>query len=129
MWGVLQQGISTLDVDFVAYADEHFDRLLANAARPRSSTRCATTAARAASVAVGLPAVGGRAVARDEGPGVVLLVQDQARTPCVAGAGGTRCSRGRAEAAQRRPAGADDELADTPRAVLVPPGSCGAKRS
>ena len=32
MWGVLQQGISTLDVDFVAYADEHFDRLLANAA-------------------------------------------------------------------------------------------------
>jgi thiamine kinase-like enzyme len=34
MWGVLQQGISTLDVDFVAYADEHFDRLLANAATP-----------------------------------------------------------------------------------------------
>jgi hypothetical protein len=31
MWGVLQQGISTLEVDFVAYADEHFDRLLANA--------------------------------------------------------------------------------------------------
>src|SRR5262249_23619059 len=28
MWGVLQQGISTLDVDFVAYAAEHFDRLL-----------------------------------------------------------------------------------------------------
>ena len=27
MWGVLQQGISTLDVDFVAYAGEHFDRL------------------------------------------------------------------------------------------------------
>jgi thiamine kinase-like enzyme len=35
MWGVLQQGISTLDVDFVAYASEHFDRLLANAAEPR----------------------------------------------------------------------------------------------
>ena len=35
MWGVLQQGISTLDVDFVAYAGEHFDRLLANAATPR----------------------------------------------------------------------------------------------
>ena len=35
MWGVLQQGISTLDVDFVAYADEHFDRLLGNAATPR----------------------------------------------------------------------------------------------
>jgi thiamine kinase-like enzyme len=31
MWGVLQQGISTLDVDFIAYAAEHFDRLLANA--------------------------------------------------------------------------------------------------
>jgi thiamine kinase-like enzyme len=30
MWGVLQQGISTLDVDFVAYAAEHFDRLIAN---------------------------------------------------------------------------------------------------
>jgi thiamine kinase-like enzyme len=35
MWGVLQQGISTLDVDFVAYAGEHFDRMLANAATPR----------------------------------------------------------------------------------------------
>jgi thiamine kinase-like enzyme len=34
MWGVLQQGISTLDVDFVAYAAEHFDRLLAGAATP-----------------------------------------------------------------------------------------------
>ena len=31
MWGVLQQAISTLDVDFVAYADHHFGRLLANA--------------------------------------------------------------------------------------------------
>jgi hypothetical protein len=31
MWGVLQQGISTLDVDFVEYADEHFERLLHNA--------------------------------------------------------------------------------------------------
>lgn len=31
MWGVLQQGISTLDVDFVAYADEHFERLIGNA--------------------------------------------------------------------------------------------------
>ena len=35
MWGVLQQGISSLDIDFVAYADEHFDRLFANAAAPR----------------------------------------------------------------------------------------------
>jgi thiamine kinase-like enzyme len=34
MWGVLQQGISTLDVDFVAYAGEHFERLLGNAATP-----------------------------------------------------------------------------------------------
>ena len=34
MWGVLQQGISTLDVDFVAYAGDHFDRLLANATTP-----------------------------------------------------------------------------------------------
>ncbi|MEX1072360.1 MAG: phosphotransferase [Chloroflexota bacterium] len=34
MWGVLQQGISTLDVDFVAYTDEHFERLLHNASGP-----------------------------------------------------------------------------------------------
>jgi thiamine kinase-like enzyme len=34
MWGVLQQGISTLDVDFVAYAADHFDRLLGNASSP-----------------------------------------------------------------------------------------------
>ncbi len=27
MWGVVQQGISELDVDFVAYADQHFGRL------------------------------------------------------------------------------------------------------
>ena len=35
MWGVLQQGISTLDVDFVEYADEHFARMAAHAAEPR----------------------------------------------------------------------------------------------
>ena len=35
MWGVLQQGISSLEVDFVAYADEHFERLLHHAASPR----------------------------------------------------------------------------------------------
>jgi hypothetical protein len=35
MWGVLQQGISELDFDFVTYADEHFDRLRATAADPR----------------------------------------------------------------------------------------------
>jgi len=34
MWGVLQQAISTLDVDFVAYANEHFERLLRNAEDP-----------------------------------------------------------------------------------------------
>jgi thiamine kinase-like enzyme len=27
MWGVVQQGISELDFDFVAYANDHFDRL------------------------------------------------------------------------------------------------------
>ena len=35
MWGVLQQAISTLDVDFVEYADGHFERLLRHAAEPR----------------------------------------------------------------------------------------------
>ena len=34
MWGVLQQGISTLDVDFHAYAGEHFERLLAAVRAP-----------------------------------------------------------------------------------------------
>src|SRR4029077_12456205 len=27
MWGVIQQGLSTLDIDYVAYADRHFERL------------------------------------------------------------------------------------------------------
>ena len=31
MWGVLQQAISTLDVDFVAYAEHHLGRLIENA--------------------------------------------------------------------------------------------------
>jgi thiamine kinase-like enzyme len=44
MWGVLQQGISTLDVDFVAYADEHFDRLARHAAEPRFSRALAEVA-------------------------------------------------------------------------------------
>ena len=35
MWGVVQQAISALDVDFVEYADRHFARLLAGAADPR----------------------------------------------------------------------------------------------
>jgi len=34
MWSVLQQGISSLDFDFVAYADEHFERLLQSASSP-----------------------------------------------------------------------------------------------
>ncbi len=34
MWGVVQQGISDLDVDFVAYANEHFARLERTAADP-----------------------------------------------------------------------------------------------
>jgi thiamine kinase-like enzyme len=44
MWGVLQQGISSLDVDFVAYAGEHFDRLLAGTTTPdfERSLRLAT---------------------------------------------------------------------------------------
>ena len=51
MWGVLQQGISTLDVDFVAYAGDHFDRLLAAAAEPRFERALRQTAGEAA----GLP--------------------------------------------------------------------------
>jgi thiamine kinase-like enzyme len=35
MWGVVQQAISELDVDFVAYATEHFERLERTAAEPR----------------------------------------------------------------------------------------------
>lgn len=34
MWGVVQQAISVLDVDYGEYADTHFDRLLRNASRP-----------------------------------------------------------------------------------------------
>jgi thiamine kinase-like enzyme len=34
MWGVVQQGISTLDFDFRAYAAKHFDRLQVTAAQP-----------------------------------------------------------------------------------------------
>jgi thiamine kinase-like enzyme len=34
MWGVVQQGISELDFDFVAYAEEHFERLERTAASP-----------------------------------------------------------------------------------------------
>jgi thiamine kinase-like enzyme len=45
MWGVLQQGISTLDVDFVAYAAEHFQRLLANSSTPAFEGALRDTAA------------------------------------------------------------------------------------
>ncbi len=34
MWGVVQQGISTLDFDYANYADEHFDRMMMNATKP-----------------------------------------------------------------------------------------------
>jgi len=34
MWGVVQQGISKLEFDYVDYAEQHFARLLANAADP-----------------------------------------------------------------------------------------------
>ena len=30
MWGIVQAGVSTLEVDFLDYAEEHFERLLAN---------------------------------------------------------------------------------------------------
>jgi thiamine kinase-like enzyme len=35
MWGVLQQAISVLDVDYVAYADRHFERMFRAASDPR----------------------------------------------------------------------------------------------
>jgi hypothetical protein len=35
MWGVVQQGISELDFDFVEYARRHFERLDRTAAAPR----------------------------------------------------------------------------------------------
>ena len=35
MWGVVQQAISELDFDFVAYADEHFERLRRTASEAR----------------------------------------------------------------------------------------------
>jgi thiamine kinase-like enzyme len=35
MWGVVQQAISELDFDFVAYAEQHFERLERTAEEPR----------------------------------------------------------------------------------------------
>ena len=34
MWGVVQQGLSTIPFDYVDYAQRHFDRLLGNATHP-----------------------------------------------------------------------------------------------
>jgi len=45
MWGVLQQGISSLEVDFVGYAGEHFDRLLSAAANHAFETALADASA------------------------------------------------------------------------------------
>jgi thiamine kinase-like enzyme len=35
MWGVVQQGLSSLDIDYVEYATKHFDRLSTTMADPR----------------------------------------------------------------------------------------------
>ncbi len=47
MWAVVQQGISTIDFDYRSYAEEHFDRLLANAASPDYPTWLAAAAGEA----------------------------------------------------------------------------------
>jgi thiamine kinase-like enzyme len=46
MWGVVQQGISELDFDFVSYADHHFERLAATAAEPQFRTALERAASR-----------------------------------------------------------------------------------
>jgi thiamine kinase-like enzyme len=43
MWGVVQQALSELDVDFAAYAAEHFERLERTAAEPRFRAALQTT--------------------------------------------------------------------------------------
>ena len=43
MWGVVQQALSELDVDFKAYAAEHFERLARTAAEPRFRAALQTT--------------------------------------------------------------------------------------
>jgi thiamine kinase-like enzyme len=45
MWGVVQQAISTLDVDYVEYAGRHFERLLTNASTPEFTRALADTRA------------------------------------------------------------------------------------
>jgi thiamine kinase-like enzyme len=37
MWGVAQQGLSTIDFDYATYANDHFTRMLTNAASPSFS--------------------------------------------------------------------------------------------
>jgi thiamine kinase-like enzyme len=44
MWGVVQQAISTLDVDYIDYSAKHFDRVLQNANSPRFAQALATVA-------------------------------------------------------------------------------------
>ena len=46
MWGVVQQGISSLDFDFVEYANEHFERLERTAAQPAFRAALGAFAAR-----------------------------------------------------------------------------------
>jgi thiamine kinase-like enzyme len=46
MWGVVQQAISTLDFDYVAYAATHFDRLMRHASRPQFRQALAAAASR-----------------------------------------------------------------------------------
>ena len=43
MWGVVQQGISELDFDFVEYADRHFERLARTAGDERFRAALAAT--------------------------------------------------------------------------------------
>jgi thiamine kinase-like enzyme len=43
MWGLVQLGISELDFDFGAYAEEHFERLARTAAEPRFQKSLQTT--------------------------------------------------------------------------------------
>jgi thiamine kinase-like enzyme len=45
MWGVVQQGLSTLDVDYRAYAERHFERCLRGARDPRYRAWLADAAA------------------------------------------------------------------------------------
>ena len=47
MWGVVQQGISTIDFDYHGYADEKFDRLLRNASAPEYAQLLGNAAAEA----------------------------------------------------------------------------------